>query len=61
LRESPGCLPLLDSLESGPSQQADGAHDECPHYDLVLITVPLEAHRDDIVLLSVVAEVDALT
>lgn len=52
--------PRHDALEGRPPHQTDGADDEGPDDELVLVAVALEAQRRDVVLLGVLAEVDAL-
>lgn len=56
----PRLPPLEHPLERGPAQQAQRAKDEAPDDDLVLVAVALEAQGDDVVLLCVFAEADAL-
>jgi hypothetical protein len=47
-------------LEQRPAQEATCTNDEAPDDNLVLVTVALEAQCHDIVLLGVLADVDAL-
>lgn len=49
-----------DAFEGSPAQQSQSADDEAPDDDLVLVAVPLEAHGSYILLLGVLAEVNAL-
>ena len=56
----PGRSPLHDSLEDGVAEQADRTHDETPDDYPILVAVALEALRRHVVLVGVLAEVDAL-
>lgn len=52
--------PRHNLLESSPAQQPDSPNNEPPDNNLVLVAITLEAHRRDVLLGCVLAEVDAL-
>lgn len=56
----PRLPPFEHSLERSPTQQPSRPKDEAPDNDLVLVAVALEAHGDNVVLLGILAETDAL-
>ena len=56
----PSLPPHLHTFERRPAEQANGAKDEDPDDDLVLVAVTLEAHGGNVVLGRVLAEGDAL-
>lgn len=57
----PRLPPFEHPLERSPAQQPRRPKYEAPNDDLVLVAVALEAHGDNIVLLGILAETDALT